>query len=149
MTEREIGAVALAAAAFFIGGYKYAAALYSADIAVLREDYANRAQVLEGKWKYREKERENAVAIVAAWEERDRALASATDLSDELTRVRIEADRTRRELSRTRGDSCDAVRAELSACTSLLERSAALLARGSRLVEQTAIEKDSITRVVE
>lgn len=147
MTEREIGAVALAAAAFFIGGYKYAAALYSADIAVLREDYANRAQVLEGK--YREKERENAVAIVAAWEERDRALASATDLSDELTRVRIEADRTRRELSRTRGDSCDAVRAELSACTSLLERSAALLARGSRLVEQTAIEKDSITRVVE
>lgn len=147
MTEREIGAVALAAAAFFIGGYKYAAALYSADIAVLREDYANRAQVLEGK--YREKERENAVAIVAAWEERDRALASATDLSDELTRVRIKADRTRRELSRTRGDSCDAVRAELSACTSLLERSAALLARGSRLVEQTAIEKDSITRVVE
>lgn len=143
----KIGAVALAAAAFFIGGYKYAAALYSADIAVLREDYANRAQVLEGK--YREKERENAVAIVAAWEERDRALASATDLSDELTRVRIEADRTRRELSRTRGDSCDAVRAELSACTGLLERSAALLARGSRLVEQTAIEKDSITRVVE
>lgn len=143
----KIGAVALAAAAFFIGGYKYAAALYSADIAVLREDYANRVQVLEGK--YREKERENAVAIVAAWEERDRALASATDLSDELTRVRIEADRTRRELSRTRGDSCDAVRAELSACTSLLERSAALLARGSRLVEQTAIEKDSITRVVE
>lgn len=147
MTWFKWAGAALAAVALFVSGYKYAAALYSADIAVLREDYANRAQVLEGK--YREKERENAVAIVAAWEERDRALASATDLSDELTRVRIEADRTRRELSRTRGDSCDAVRAELSACTSLLERSAALLARGSRLVEQTAIEKDSITRVVE
>ena len=141
----KIGAVAVAAAAFFIGGYKYAAALYGADIAALREDYANRAQVLEGK--YREKERENAAAIVAAWEERDRALASATDLSNELGRVRIEAERTRRELSRTRGDSCDAIRAELSTCTSLLERSTELLARGSRLVEQTAIEKDCITRM--
>ncbi len=106
----------------------------------MREDYATRAQALEEK--YREKERQNAVAIVAAWEERDRALASATDLSDELGRVRIEAECTRRELSGTRGDSCDTVRAELSTCTSLLERSAELLARGSRLVEQAAIEKD-------
>lgn len=100
---------------------------------------------MEGK--YREKERENAAAIVAAWEERDRALASVTDLSNELGRVRIEAERTRRELSRTRGDSCDAVRAKLSTCTSLLERSTELLARGSRLAEQTAIEKDSVVRV--
>lgn len=142
MTWLKWAGAALAAASIFVAGYKYAAALYSADIAVLQEDYANRAQVLEGK--YREKERENAAAIVAAWEERDRALASATDLSDELTRVRIEADRTRRELSRTRGDSCNAVRAELSTCTSLLERSAELLARGSRLAEQIAIEKDGV-----
>lgn len=79
--------------------------------------------------------------------ERDHALASAIDLSDELTRVRIEAERTRRELSRTCGDSCDTVRAELSTCTSLLERSTELLARGSRLAEQTAIEKDCVTRI--
>lgn len=135
----KIGAVAVAAAAFFIGDYKYAVALYGADIAELCEDYANRAQVLERK--YREKERENAAAIVAAWEERDHALASTTDLSSELGRGRIEAERTRRELSRTRGDSCDAVRAELSTCTSLLERSIEILARGSRLVEQTAVKE--------
>ena len=135
----------LGAAALFVGGYQYAAALYSADLAALREDYATRAQALEEK--YREKERQNAAAVVAAWEERDRALASATDLSDELGWVRIEAERTRRELSRTRGDSCDAVRAELSTCTSLLERSAELLARGSKLAEKTAIEKDCITRM--
>lgn len=134
-----------AAAAVFVAGYRYAAAIYGADIAALREDYATRAQALEAK--HREKERQNAAAVVAAWEERDRALASATDLSDELGRVRIEAERTRRELSRTRGDSCDAIRAELSTCTSLLERSAELLARGSRLAEQTAIEKDSVVRV--
>ena len=141
----KIWAGLLGAAALFVGGYQYAAALYGADIAALREDYATRAQALEEK--YREKERQNAAAIVAAWEERDRALASATDLSDELGRVRIEAERTRRELSRTRGDSCDTVRAELSTCTSLLERSAELLARGSRLVEQTAVEKDSVVQI--
>lgn len=145
MVNWKIWAGLFGAAALFVGGYQYAAALYGADIAALREDYATRAQALEAK--YREKERQNAAAVVAAWEERDRALASATDLSDELNRVRIEAERTRRELSRTRGDSCDAIRAELSTCTSLLERSTELLARGSRLVEQTAIDKDSVIRM--
>ena len=138
---RFIGAAALALSAFIVG-HRYAAALYSADIAALREDYATRASVLEEK--YRAKEQENARAVVAAWEERDRALASATDLSDELSRVRIEADCTRRELSRTRGDSCDAVRAELSTCTSLFERSVEFLARDSQLAERIAIERDSI-----
>lgn len=141
----KIWAGLLGAAALFVGGYQYAAAQYGADIAELREDYATRAQALEVK--YRERERQNAAAVVAAWEERDRALASATDLSDELGRVRIEAERARRELSGSRGDSCDAVRAELSTCTSLLERSAELLARGSRLVEQTTIDKDSVIRM--
>ncbi len=120
--------------------------LYGADMADLRKDCATGAQALEEK--YRERERQNAEAVVAAWEERDRALASATDLSDELGRVRIEAEHTLRELSGTRGDSCNAVRAELSTCTSLLERSAELLARGSKLAEQTAIEKDSVTQML-
>lgn len=39
------------------------------------------------------------------------AIASATDLPDELSRVRIEAERSRRELSRAREDFCDSVRA--------------------------------------
>lgn len=145
MLTWKVWAGLLGGAALFVGGYQYAAALYGADIAALREDYATRTQALEKK--YREKERQNVAAVVAAWEERDRALASATDLSDELGRVRIEAERTRRELSRTRGDSCDAVRAELSTCTSLLERSAEFLARGSRLVERTAVEKDSVAQI--
>lgn len=145
MLNWKIWAGLFGAAAFFVGGYQYAAALYGADIAALREDYATRAQALEAK--YREKERQNAAAIVAAWEERDRALASATDLSDELTRVRIEAERTRRELSRTRGDSCDAIRAELSTCTSLLERSAEFLTRGSQLAQDIAVDKDAVVQI--
>lgn len=145
MVNMKVVAVVVAGAVIFVAGYQYAAALYSADIAALREDYATRAQSLEEK--YREKERQNAAAVVAAWEERDRALASATDLSDELSRVRIEADRTRRELSRTSGDSCDTVRAELSTCTSLLARSAELLGRGARELSEVAAEKDAVVRM--
>ena len=43
----KVGAVALGAAACFLGGYQVAAALYGRDIAQLREDYAVRAQLLE------------------------------------------------------------------------------------------------------
>lgn len=145
MVNMKVVAVVVAGAVIFVAGYQYAAALYSADIAALREDYATRAQALEAE--YRQKEGENAKAIVAAWEERDRALASATDLSDELSRVRIEADRTRRELSRTRGDSCDSVRAELFTCTSLLERSTELLERGAREYQELAIDHDAVVRM--
>lgn len=146
MSEWLKGAATLIAALIcFFSGYRYAAALYSTDIAELREDYATRAKELESK--YRKKEEENAKAVVVAWEERDRAIASASDLSDELGRVRIEADRTRRELSRTNADSCNTVRAELSTCTSLLERSAELLARGSRLAQDTAADKDAIVKM--
>lgn len=119
--------------------------MVDADIVALRENYAMRASELEEM--YREREQENARAVVAAWEERDRALASATDLSDELSRVRIEADRTRRELSRTRGDSCDSVRAELFTCTSLLERSTELLERGAREYQELAIDHDAVVRM--
>ena len=38
----KIVAVLVVGAAFFVGGYQYAAALYGADIAALREDYATR-----------------------------------------------------------------------------------------------------------
>lgn len=144
-TWAKIGGICIFSVACFLGGYQVAAALYGRDIAQLREDYATRAKELESK--YRKKVEENAKAVVAAWEERDRAISSASDLSDELGRVRIEADRTRRELSRTNADSCNTVRAELSTCTSLLERSAELLARGSRLAQDTAADKDAIVKM--
>ena len=55
MTKRELVAVLAMGVALFVGGYRYAAAIYGEDIAELREDYASRAQQLEEK--YREKER--------------------------------------------------------------------------------------------
>lgn len=135
----------LGAAALFVGGYRYAAALYSADIAALREDYATRAQALEEK--YREKEQENARAVVAAWEERDRARRDAVRLDGDLERVRDEAAALRRQLSRSPVDSCSALRAELAECSGLLARGAELLGRGAGLAQEVAADKDAVVQM--
>ena len=142
----KIWAGLLGAAALFVGGYRYAAALYSADIAALREDYATRAQALEEK--YRERERENARAVVAAWEERDRARRDAVRLDGDLERVRDEAAALRRELSRTPADPCTPCRAELAECAGLLARGSELLERGANLAQEVAADKDAVVATV-
>lgn len=134
------------AAALFVGGYQYAAALYGADIADLREGYATRAQALEEK--YREKEQENARAVVAAWEERDRALRDAVLLDNELGRVRDEAAALHRQLSRAPADSCTPVRVALGECTGLLSRSSELLERGAREYQEVVVDHDAVVRIL-
>lgn len=136
----------LGAAALFVGGYQYAAALYGADIAALREDYATRAQALEEK--YRAKEQESARAIVAAWEERDRALRDAVRLDGDLERVRDEAAALRRQLSRAPADPCTPCRAELAECAGLLARGSELLERGANLAQEVAADKDAVVATV-
>ncbi len=137
----------VAGAALFVAGYQYAAALYGEDIAALREDYASRALALEEK--YRAREAENARAVVAAWEARDRALASADDLSADLGRVRDEAARARRELSRAGTDPCAPCREQLARGAELVGRSAELLGRCRDLAERTAIDKDAVTALTQ
>lgn len=146
MTKRELVAVLAMGVALFVGGYRYAAAIYGEDIAELREDYATRAQSLEIK--YREKERNYAQSLVEAWEVRDAALARADDLSGDLDRVRLEADAARRRLSGAGPDSCKSEREQLARCADLLERGAELVKRGVELSEQTAIDKDAIAKIV-
>ena len=138
-------AVLLASAAFFVGGYQYAAALYGADIAELREDYATRAQALEAK--YREKERTYAQSLVEAWEVRDAALARASDLSGDLDRVRLEADAARRRLSGAGPDSCKSCREQLARCSGIVVRGAELVKRGVELSERAAIDKDAVVKM--
>ena len=139
-------AVLVASAAFFVGGYQYAAALYGEDIAELREDYATRAQQLEEK--YREKERATAQSLVDAWEERDAALARVDDLGADLERVCKQAADARSRLSASAGGTCDAERKQLARCADLLERGTELVRRGVELSERTAIDKDALTKIV-
>lgn len=146
MNWKFIGAAALALSAFIVG-YRYAAALYSADIAALREDYATRASALEEK--YRAKEQENTRAVVAAWEERDRARRDAVRLDGDLERVRDEAAALRRQLSRAPADPCTPCRAELAECAGLLARGSELLERGANLAQEVAADKDAVVRMTE
>ena len=139
-------AVLVASAAFFVGGYQYAAALYGEDIAELREDYATRAQQLEEK--YREKERATAQSLVDAWEERDAALARVDDLGADLERVCKQAADARSRLSASAGGTCDAERKQLARCADLLERGTELVRRGVELSERTAIDKDAMAIIV-
>ena len=139
--------LALIVAVFaFFGGYQYAAALYGEDIAVLREDYATRAQALEAK--YREKERTYAQSLVEAWEVRDAALARIDDLGADLERVRKQAADAKRRLSAAGAGTCDAEREQLARCAGLLDRGTELVRRGVELSERTAIDKDAVVKIV-
>lgn len=129
-----------------VAGYQFAAALYGQDIAELREDYATRARELEEQ--YREKESLANAKVRAAWEERDIALARANDLSDDVARVRLEADAARRRLSAVTAGSSDAERKQLARCAGLLERGTELVRRGVELSERTAIDKDAVVKIV-
>ena len=146
MTKRELVAVLAMGAALFVGGYRYAAAIYGEDIAELREDYATRAQQLEEK--YREKERATAQSLVDAWEERDAALARVDDLTGDVERVRKQADAARRRLSGAASGTCKSEREQLARCTDLVERGAELVRRGVELSERVAIDKDAIAKIV-
>lgn len=143
----KVWATALALCVAFAAGYRYSAALYGADIAALREDYATRAQSLEVK--YREKERGYAQSLVDAWEARDKALARADDLGADLERVRKQAADARSRLSASSADSCKSEREQLARSAELLERGSVLLDRCVRLSERLAIDKDAVVKIVQ
>ena len=143
MKDKIVAAVALTAA--FIGGYQFAAALYGEDIARLKEDYATRSQALEEK--YRAKEQSTIQKLSEAWALRDAALGHVDDLSDELERVRLEADAARRRMSAARAVACQSEREQLARCAGLLERSGVLLERGAGLSQRIAIDKDAVARI--
>lgn len=98
--------------------------------------------------KYRESEALANAKLRAAWEERDIALAHASDLSADLERVRKQSADARRRLSASSAGSCDAERKQLARCADLVERGAELVRRGVELSERTAIDKDALTKIV-
>ena len=139
-------AAVLAALIAFGAGCRYSAAQADAEISALREDYATRARALEEK--YRESEALANARIRAAWEERDIALAHASDLSADLERVRKQADAARRRLSGAGPDSCKSCREQLARCSGIVVRGTELVRRGVELSERNAIDKDAIAKIV-
>lgn len=142
----KVWATALALCVAFAAGYRYSAALYGADIAALREDYATRAQALEAK--YREKERVQYQSLVEAWQARDEALSLVDALNGDIDRVRGEAAAAKRRLSANSAVACKSEREQLARCADLVERGAELVRRGVELSERTAIDKDAVVKIV-
>ena len=143
----KVWTTALALCVAFAAGYRYSAALYGADIAALREDYATRAQSLEVK--YREKERGYAQSLVDALEARDKALARADDLGADLERVRKQAADARSRLSASAGGTCKPCEEQLARSTGIIERGAVLLQRCVRLSQRVAIDKDAVVKITD
>lgn len=143
MKDKIIAVVALTAAS--LGGYQFAAALYSEDIATLKEDYATRSQALEEK--YRAKEQSTIQKLSEAWALRDAALARADSLAGDVERVRKQAADAKRRMSAARAAACRFEREQLARCTDLVERGADLVRRGVELSERTAIDKDAVVHL--
>lgn len=138
--------LACVSAGAFWGGYEYSAALYESDIAALREDYATRAQALEAK--YREKERVQYQSLVEAWRARDEALSRVDALNGDIDRVRGEAAAAKRRLSANPTVACKSEREQLARCAGLLERGCGLLSRSVEISAKSAIDKDTVTKIV-
>lgn len=145
MTWLKYLGAALAAAAIFVSGYKYAASTYKAEIAQLREEHALATKELTDE--YREKERGQAQQLADAWDKYEKARAESVDLRADADRVRKLADGYRTKLSRANSDSCDAVKERLASCTKLLEEGAGLSAEGSELAERVAARKDAVVKI--
>ena len=141
----KIGAVAVAAVAFFMGGYEYASALYEADIADLQAQHA--LTVKEKNDEYRSKEQLQAKQLAEAWNRLEQARAESVDLRADVDRVRKLADDYRKRLSSAGSDACQPCRERLASCTKLLEESAELCEEGARLFGEVAAKKDALARI--
>lgn len=145
MTWLKYLGAALAAVALFVSGYKYAAALYEAEIADIQTQHA--LALKEKTDEYRSKEQSQAKQLADAWDALERARAESIDLRADVDRVRKLADNYRSRLSEAGTDSCDAIKERLASCTRLLEEGAELSAEGARLSEEIASKKDTLSIV--
>lgn len=139
----------VAVAAFFlafVGGYRYASALYESDIAKMKEEFAASSAAVSEE--YRAKERFAIQSMAAAWDQRDAAYALLRERESDFKRLRSEADSAKRRLSSVSSGACKTERKQLERCSDLLSSGAGLLERGVELSAKSAIDKDTIVRIV-
>lgn len=144
-TWLKVATCAVAGFLIFDAGYKYAASIYKAEIAQLREEHALATKELTDE--YRRKEQDQAKQLADAWDALERARAESVDLRADVDRVRKLADNYRARLSAAGANSCDAVRERLASCTELLSEGAGLSAEGADLAERVAARKDAVIKI--
>lgn len=148
----KIGAVAIAAAALFLCGYRFAAALYQSDIDAMKAAHA--LALADKERENRANERKQTDALAKAWEEVERqkaelaeSRADSGNLRIELERVRVESDRYRKRLSAAGASSCKHFAVRLERCVGLLEEGSGLAAEGAELSQRVAGKHDALVRM--
>ncbi len=141
----KVAAFAVAGLLIFGTGYKYAASVYEAELARLREEHAIATKELTDE--YREKERSQAQQIADAWDQLERARAESADLRADVDRVRNQATALERKLSRADTASCASERKLLAGCTSLLARGADLVERCENVARDSASKHDAVVEL--
>lgn len=136
---------ALAAVVIFMSGYQYAASIYKAEIAQLREEYALATKELTDE--YREKEKSQAQQLAEVWDKYEKARAESADLRVDVDRVRNQAAALERKLSRSSAASCASERKLLAGCTSLLARGASLVERCEKVARDSATKHDAAVKL--
>lgn len=151
-TWRKIGAVVLAAAAIFFGGYRFAAALYQSDIDELKASHA--MALAEKEKENRANERKQNEALSAAWEEVERqkaelaaSRADSGSLRLELERVRVQSDRYRKRLSAAGANPCKNFAVRLERCVGLLEEGSELSEEGASLSQRISGKHNALAKV--
>lgn len=148
----KIGAVVLVAAALFLGGYRFAAALYQADIDELKAAHA--LALADKEKEARANERKQSEALSKAWDEVEKRKAELAEsradsgsLRIELERVRQLADRYSTRMSAAGASSCKHFAVRLERCVGLLEEGSGLAAEGAELSQRVAGKHDALARV--
>lgn len=148
----KIGAVVFVAAALFLGGYRFAAALYQADINELKASHA--MALAEKEKEHRANERKQTVALSAAWDEIEKRKAELAEsradsgsLRLELERVRQLADRYRTRMSSAGANSCKHFAVRLERCVGLLSEGSGLASEGAELSQRLSGKHDALARM--
>lgn len=148
----KIGAVVFVAAALFLGGYRFAAALYQADIDEMKASHA--LALVEKEKEARANERKQSEALSQAWEEVERQKAELAEsradsgsLRLELERVRVQSDHYRKRLSAASASSCKHFAVRLDRCVGLLSEGSGLAAEGAELSQGLSGKHDALARM--
>ena len=159
MTWLKWAGAALAAAALFVSGYKYAASIYQAEIAEIEKNHA--LALAEKTAELRANERKQMEAVTTAWEEYEKTKAELTksratagNLRIELERVRNAADRNLDRLPQTSANPCKHFEERYARCVGLLKEGGSLSVRGSDLASEgagllgeVAAKKDAVVKI--
>lgn len=145
MFNLKLSAAIFVIIATFIAGFKYAAALYEADIAQILKEHA--LAIKEKTDEYRSKEQLQAKQLAEAWNQFEQARAESVDLRADVERVRKLADSYRARLSAAGASSCKHFAERLDRCVGLLEEGASLSSEGAGLSQRVSGKHDALARL--